>query len=269
MKSLIRWSATLGLVGSAILGVGFGQAAKVLALPQDQIVKTLQPVPVFTIVDAQGAPIVRQHENKQVTGVFISQQDAQKFFQQLQQQNPELAKKVKVQPVSLGEVYKFSQSMEGKPDGLNIDYVPMNDEVELAKQVMNQNGQQYPEGVVPLFVARVGKEQGYLMIERNNESRIPFFFEKAQLQQLLERFKKEKPDLASTVKIEVIPLEIMIATMKEKNDEMLTKIELVPSQESLQFIQSTIQNRGQSNPQGQSAPQNQPAQSNPQNQQKK
>jgi hypothetical protein len=85
---------------------------------------------------------------------------------------------------------------------------------------------------------------------------------------MLERFKKEKPDLASTVKIEVVPLESVMATMEESNDEMLTKIVLVPSQESLQFIRSTVQ-QGQGNAQGQPAPQGQPAQSNPQNQQKK
>jgi hypothetical protein len=268
MKSLARWSTTIGVVGSTILASWLGLVSTVLALPQEQIVKTLQPVPVFTIADEQGAPLVAVgQDNKKITGVFISQQDAQKFFQQLQQQNPELAKKVKVQPVSLGEVFKLAQANENKPDGLNFAYVPTNTQIEAAKTVLGDSGQQY-QGGVPLFVAKGGEEQGYLTVQQNNETKIPFFFEKAQLQAMLERFKKEKPDLASTVKIEVVPLESVMATMEESNDEMLTKIVLVPSQESLQFIRSTVQ-QGQGNAQGQPAPQGQPAQSNPQNQQKK
>lgn len=249
MKSFIRWSATLGLLGSTMLTAWLGQGLRALALPQEEIVKTLQPVPVFTIADEQGAPLVAVgKDEKKVTGVFISQQDAQRFFQQLQQQNPDLAKKVKVQPVSLGEVFKLAQANGDKPEGLNFAYVPTNDEVETAKQVMSQNGQQY-QGGVPLFVAKGGEDQGYLTVQQNNEARIPFFFEKEQLQAMLERFKKEKPDLASTVKIEVVPLESMIATMQQSDDEMLSKIVLVPSQEALQFIRTSVQGQ-----QGQPAP---------------
>lgn len=263
MKSFIRWSATLSLVGGTMLTTWLGQGLRALAIPAEEIVKTLQPVPVFTIADEQGAPLVAVgKDEKKVTGVFISQQDAQKFFQQLQQQNPDLAKKVKVQPVSLGEVFKLAQNNGKKPEGLNFAYVPMNDEVETAKQVMSQNGQQY-QGGVPLFVAKGGKDQGYLTVQQNNEARIPFFFEKEQLQAMLERFKKEKPDLASTVKIEVVPLESVIATMQESNDDMLSKIVLVPSQESLKFIRTSVQGQ-----QGQPAPQGQPALAAPQGQQK-
>lgn len=265
MKSLIRWSVTLGLVGSTVLTSWLGLVAKVLALPQDQIIKILQPVPVFTLVDAQGAPIVAVVENKQVAGVFISQQDAQEFFQKLQQQNPDLAKQVKVQPISLGEVFKFAQAQEGKPEGLNVQYVPIPEEVELAKKVMSENGGQY-QGGVPLFAAKVGEDQKYLMIERDNVQKIPFFFEKAQLQKFIDQFKKEKPELASNIKIEVVPLESVIATMEQRDDEGLTKILLVPSQESQEFLRSVSQNQGQSTQQNQ---QTQPAQSAPQNQQQK
>jgi hypothetical protein len=83
---------------------------------------------------------------------------------------------------------------------------------------------------------------------------------------MVERFKKEKPDLASSIKIEVVPLESVMATMQESNDEMLGKIVLVPSQESLQFIRSV--QPGQGAPQGGQAapaPQAAPAQPAPQN----
>ena len=58
MNSLMRWSTTLGLVGSTVLATWLGQTLKVLALPTDDVIKILQGVPVFTISDAQGAPLV-------------------------------------------------------------------------------------------------------------------------------------------------------------------------------------------------------------------
>jgi hypothetical protein len=269
MKKVAKWSKSISLIGGTLLASWLIGGTKVFALPQEQIVQTLQPIPVFTIADEQGAPLVAVGQNEQkVTGVFISQQDAQNFFQQLQQKNPELAKKVKVQPVSLGEVFKLAQvneSQQAQQERLNFAYVPMNDEVEAAKQVLSQNGQQY-QGGVPLFVAKGGKEQGYLTIQQNNEPRIPFFFEKEQLQQMIEKFKQEKPDLASTVKIEVVPLESVMQTMEQSNDEMLKKIVLVPSQESLQFIRANVQPSGQTMPQGQTTPQSQPTQLSPQTQ---
>jgi hypothetical protein len=242
MRSFVRKSATIGLIGGTVLASLLGQGLSALALPEADIVKVLQQVPVFTVADAQGAPLIAVTKNDQgkdvrVTGVFISQQDAQKFFQQLQKDKPDIASKVKVRPVSLAEVYKLAAANANKPNALDFAYVPMPGEVDSAKKILSEGGKQY-QGGVPLFVARGGKEQGFLTIQQNNEQIIPFFFEKQQLQVMVDRFKKEKPDMASTIKIEVVPLESMMATMKQSNDEMLTKIRLIPSEETIQFMQS-------------------------------
>lgn len=243
MKSLVRWSATLGLIGSALLGSWFSQNLEALALPEDQVIEKLKPVPVFTIADEDGSPLVASGEdNAKVAGVFISQQDANDFVERLKNENPELADKVQVTPVSLGEVYQLAQKNETQENGLNFAYVPVQTEVELAKKLLSENGQEY-QGGVPLFVAKGGSEGGYLTIEQNSQQVIPFFFEKKQLEQMVERFKQEKPDLASTVKIEVVPLESMIATLKDSDNEMLNKIVLWPSRESLEFLRSNSQNR--------------------------
>ena len=244
MNSLMRWSTTLGLVGSTVLATWLGQTLKVLALPTDDVIKILQGVPVFTISDAQGAPLVAIGEgNKKVTGVFMSQQEAQNFFNQLKKQKPDVAAKVTVQPVSLGEVYKIMVASAGKPDSLSFAYVPAPSQVDLAKKLMASAGQQY-QGGVPLFVARGGKEQGYLTIQQNNEQVIPFFFEQKQIEEMVARFKKDKPDLASTVKIDVVPLENVISTLQQSNDDMLKKIRFVPSEESLAFIRSLMGSQG-------------------------
>jgi hypothetical protein len=60
---------------------------------------------------------------------------------------------------------------------------------------------------------------------------------------MVERFKQQKPDLASTVTIEVVPLEGVIATLQQSNDQMLDKILLVPSTESIEFLRSLKPNQ--------------------------
>jgi hypothetical protein len=241
MNSFIRW----GLVGGAVLTTLVGQTLKVLALPTDEVIKLLQGVPVFTIADAQGAPLVAMDNNRKVTGIFVSQQEAQKFFQQLKKDKPDIASKVTVQPVSLGEVYKLAIANAGKPDALNFAYVPVPTEVAIATKLLTAAGQKY-QGGVPLYVARGGKEQGYLTIQQNNEQIIPFFFEQKQIQEMVDRFKKEKPELASTIKIDVVALENVMGTLQSSDDKMLKSIRLVPTEESLKFIQTAIQ--GQSKP---------------------
>jgi hypothetical protein len=241
MRSLIRWTATIGLVGSTFLSSLLGTYNKALALPEDQIVKTLQFVPVFAIADDQGVPLIALGEKDQkITGVFISQQDAQQFFDRLKKEKPDLAGKVKVQPVSLAQVYKL-QVNQKQQAGLVIDFVPKESEVEFAKKLLTERGQQY-QGGVPLFVPKAGKDGNFLVVNRNNQDYIPFFFEKSAALQMVEQYKKAKPEEAATVKIDVIPLESVIATLQQSNDEALTKILLYPTQETIDFIRANSNN---------------------------
>ncbi|MGB3204705.1 MAG: Tic22 family protein, partial [Crinalium sp.] len=84
MKSFVRWGATLGLVGTTLLSTSFLGNLQALALPAEQVIQKLQTIPVFTVTDAKGAPLVRSIKNAQnkdvsVAGIFISQRDAQGF----------------------------------------------------------------------------------------------------------------------------------------------------------------------------------------------
>lgn len=250
MKSMSRWGA-LGVAGSAIIGSSLIGIMQALALPQEQIVKKLGPVPVFTITDSKGAPLVasvpsQQNQGAQnrqsqtsVAGVFINQSDAQAFVEDLKKKNPELAKTVRVVPVSLAEVYKLDQG-QGKPNSLDIAYVPSKQQVDAALTVMRQSGQKNANQFngTPLFVARAGKEKGYLTVKQADQQIIPFFFNKDELQSMLDRFKKQQPNLASTVEIQVVNLEGVLQTLQTRNDKQLNQIMLIPPQASIKFVQS-------------------------------
>ena len=244
MKVIGRWGATLSLLGSAVVGSSLIGNTQALALPQEQILQKLGPVPVFTITDNKGAPLVASVPNTQnkagVAGVFINQGDAQAFVEQLKKKNPDLAKNVRVVPVSLGEVYKLDQANQNKPNALDFAYVPAKQEVDAAQALLRQGGQKVEQfNGTPLFVARAGSEKGYLTIkEANNQQVIPFFFNKQELQTMLERFKQQQPKLAPTIEIQVVNLEGVIETLQKRNDNQLNQIVLVPPKASIDFVRS-------------------------------
>ena len=243
MKSMFNLGAKLGIVSSAIIGSAIFGTMSAFSLPQDQIVQKLGPVPVFTITDAKGAPLVASNEgNKKeggVAGVFINQKDAEAFVNQLKTKNPELAKTVRVVPVSLGEVYKLDQASSTKPNSLDFAYVPAKQQVDAAMALLKKSGQDEKKFQgTPLFVAKAGKEKGYLTVEQADKQVIPFFFNKEELQTMLDKFKKQQPDLASTVEIQVVNLEGVIETMQSRNDTQLNQIMLVPPKASIDFVRS-------------------------------
>ncbi|MGK7877787.1 MAG: Tic22 family protein [Xenococcaceae cyanobacterium] len=243
MKSLVRWSATLGLVGSAVLGSWFGGNLEALALPQEQVMQKLSSIPVFVIADDKGDTIIAQGENnKQIAMVFISQQDAQNFIlQRLQTENPELASQVKVMPVSLGEVYQVARANENQTNSPDFNLVPMQQQVQSAMTLLRQQDQQVEEFQgVPIFFATVkrGDKEAYLTYRDGDQIRIPLFFEKEALQQIVEQFKEQQPNIAPMVKIKVTPLEVVIAAFQNDNDEALSNMVLIPSEESIEFVRS-------------------------------
>lgn len=243
MKSMFSLGAKLGIISSAIVGSAIFGTMSAFSLPQDQIVQKLGPVPVFTITDAKGAPLVASNsDNKKeggVAGVFINQKDAEAFVNQLKTKNPELAKTVRVVPVSLGEVYKLDQASSSKPNSLDFAYVPAKQQVDAAMAILKQSGQDEKKFQgTPLLVAKAGKEKGYLTVKQADKQVIPFFFNKEELQAMLDKFKKQQPDLASTVEIQVVNLEGVIETMQSRNDTQLNQIMLVPPKASIDFVRS-------------------------------
>lgn len=222
------------------------ETLKALALSNSQIDQKLRSVPVFVITDAVGAPLIAsvpkqgegQSGNDSVAEIFISQQDAQAFVEQLKTTNPPLAAAARVLPVSLGEIYQITESNKGKADEVKFNYVPASQQVESAKTVLRQNGQQVNEySGVPLFVARVGPEDGYLTIQQDGQEVIPLFFNKEELQLIVDRFQPQ-PNLTATIKIEVVNLDSLLEGLRTGNDPFFNQLILVPPRESLDFVRT-------------------------------
>ena len=250
MKSLMRFTATVALISSTVIGTTFLGNSSTLALPQEQIIKKLQPIPVFTITDDQGSPLVASvndgPKKSNVTGVFLSKKDAEAFVERLKKQNPQLAKTVKIVPIPLAEIYKLQEQNKSKPDALNFAFVPTNQQTQSALTLVRKTdpkATQFPG--VPLFAAKAGKDKGYLTIEQGNQKIIPFFFDQEQLQNMVDRFKQQQPKEAQNIEIQVVPLEGMLDVLQKSNDQQLNNIVIFPSREGLEFLRNL---QSQSNP---------------------
>ncbi|RCJ17249.1 hypothetical protein A6S26_31370 [Nostoc sp. ATCC 43529] len=258
MKSLVRWGATLGIAGSVFLGglVGIGNLPglgnlEAVALPQDQVVKKLQEVPVFTLTNPKGEFVVLSRNNQSKTvsqvGFFISKQDAQKFLDnRLKKENPQLASTLQVRPLSLADYYKIVLEGKKKSDSVIYTLVPTQQQVASATSMLNANGKKVEQfNGIPLFVPKFKKDNSYLTIPvaKGNERYIPFFFEKEQAVALLDEFKKAVPKEAENTEIQVVDLYGVMEALNTSNDPSINKIVLYPSRESINFIRSLAPNQ--------------------------
>ncbi|NES00038.1 MAG: hypothetical protein F6J86_40610, partial [Symploca sp. SIO1B1] len=67
-----------------------------------------------------------------------------------------------------------------------------------------------------------------------------------QLQRMVDRYKGQQPNQADNITIEVVPLEGLISTLQKSDNQELSNIMLVPSQESQQFLESLRRNSNSS-----------------------
>jgi nickel transport protein len=227
----------------------------------------LNSVPVFTITDAEGAPLVASpsegEQGAPVAEVFISRQDAENFLNNLRNDNPELANNVQVVPVSLAEVYNLALEAEAQEDPLEFAFVPMRQQVDSALSVLRQSGENVEEFPgVPLFLARSANEgegDGYLTIQQGEQQVIPIFFKQEDLQAMLTRLSTSQPDLAETITVQVINLEELINTLQASDNPALNQIQLIPPRESIDYIRSLQPTQGQQPAQPQAQPQPSPS----------
>ncbi len=244
MKSLVRWSATVGLIAGTLVGSMLMGGTRALALTNEEVRQRLLPVPVFTITDDQGSPLVAAPSEGEpgspVAGVFISYQDAQDFLNELTAGDPSLEGSVQVVPVSLAEVYDLAVSMRDQENRLEFVFVPVQQQVEQAVNILRTENPDLNEFEgVPLFLARslTSDGSGYVTIRQGESEVVPMFFSEPDLQQLVSRLAMEQPDLAASIEIQVINLEGLISTLETSDNGDLNQIILVPPRESLELLQ--------------------------------
>lgn len=242
MKSFIRWTITLGFVGSSVLTSWLGSTLNVLALTPEQIMQKLNQIPVFTIGNNKEI-LLSDNNDKKVFVTYMSHQDAQQVVEQISKQDPE--RKVEVVTLPLGKVYELLKEKEKSqsqdpPD--MFTFIPLKDQLPLALSILKQENPKVEEFPgIPLFygMVTVNNQETFLSVKDGEQSLTPFYFEKESLQQLIENIKKQQPDLASSITVKVTPLGGIVSALEsddQKQEDFIKSIVFVPSQESADMI---------------------------------
>lgn len=242
-KGLTRWLMSIGLAGTTLLGT----MIPALALTQAEIEERLEAIPVFTVTDANGAPLVARVEDQLFAGIFINPSDADAFRQRVMTQNAELNNSVQVIPVSMREIYRIEREraaqtqQNASEDNIDFVYIPEPQQLDLAQSLLPA-GQEI-QGV-PLFAVRVSdpNQRGrnntvYLTLQQEDGTPVvPFYFSKQQADALAQRYRESNPSPGNStlVTIEVSTLEIILANWEQSDQPGLEQIFLVPSPAAIQ-----------------------------------
>lgn len=231
-KRPLRALAAGGLVMATVAGTGLFVPEAAEALTDEQIISKLQPVPVFLIVNSEGQPLTASPSNEdteiKVPLVFLDDTSVQAFLTRAQEEDAA----AEIALIDLGTLFRETQSSDDTPSPLM--YFPDEEELTAATSI-----QEDFRGV-PLFFARQGDEGPYLTITLDGESSLPMFFSREDLQTLIDRYIQENPGAASSISVEVLSLEWLIAAMSANDDPeldaQLSQIQLFPSSEVLQYL---------------------------------
>ncbi|MFE4107656.1 Tic22 family protein [Almyronema epifaneia] len=235
MKSLVQRIATLGLVGGTLLGSLFIGGLRALALTQEQIVDKLSTVPVFIIVDGEGRSLMASASNGgeavEVPLVFIDGEGAEGFLENAQENNEPFAAEARVASIWLSDLYTQAQAQGGET--VDFAYIPDSEELESAQA---EAGEEFAG--VPLFVARING--GYLPVQLGEETLVPMFFAREDLQVLIDQFEQQTNGAEATIEVEVIALEAVLQKMESPDNEELNRlleaVRLFPDSEVVEFI---------------------------------
>jgi Tic22-like family len=247
MKSW-KLGVMVSLLGSTLLA-----ATPTQALPESQIVEKLQGIPVFALTDSDNLLLTASVANEQGRpakgGAFFSQADAKTFLQKLQKENPNLAKQVTIRPVSLSELYKAQMSLDPSKR-VDILYVPNQNQVKTALNLAQKTEPSLKQfNGVPLFFAKVSKKGTYLTVPgKNSKPVVPLFFDRDQLQPMIDKFKQQQPN--ASIEVQVLTLENALDGMRSKNDPFYDSLLFGPSREGLEVLRNrttTSSIRGVSN----------------------
>jgi hypothetical protein len=243
MRSLVKLGLTLSLLGGSVIGSAVVKLPIAVAIPEADALKRLDPVPVFAVANQEGVPILGSVPNpkdktKQVQFMtfYMSQQDAQGLVTLLKTQKPDIGKNARVVTLSMRQAYDIKIKNKDKAESLVIEFQPSKQQVDAAIAVLKQNGQNVKDFKdIPAFYAVGGKDKGLLTIEQGKNKVIPFYFNKQDLQGMLDQLKQKDPKLSSTTTVQVTSLSQLVSALMKDNSTGIQQITLVPDRASLEY----------------------------------
>ncbi len=235
MKShIIRWYAVLTLTGGAF----WGGNLPARALPDAEVAAILRTVPVFVLADNRNNMVLASRPGTAAYQIrlHLSVTTAREDLARLQRDRPQESKRIRVATLPMSEAYRIAKAQSLQPNGPSFRFIPDRGRVADATELLQARGETQTLRDVPLFVATTA-DGSYLPVslQPNQPPRIPFFFDLDQVEDLLKQLRRESPELAENVKIQVVSLGSFITTLSESDDTALRSVYLFPSEEVLEL----------------------------------
>ena len=268
MKRLIHWGLIASLAGVMGLAPALLEQQPVLAIPESDVLKRLEKIPLFVVSTPQRAlvsePIPNPKDQSKIlklTRFFLGKEDAQAYLGQYkaalaktnQPQLIELSNTWQVLPISYRYAIETVKQNKEKKDELIFQFLPTQQQVTAALAIVNQ-GKPETQKVkefkgIPLFYVVDSKDSKLVTFEQEisqgqNTRRIqsiPFFFNKQDLDAMLSRLQQQSPPPSPT-KIEVTSLGIVLNSMIQTNEPVVQQMQLVPSISEFRFAIQTQNN---------------------------
>jgi len=264
MKRIKNWALTLGLAGSLLLGVVSPRAA--IALSEAEVMSQLTTVPVFTLVDDKGNPIVgtikdAEKKDKPVLLFFLNHNDALQQLAFYQKEKPAEGAKAGIRLLSMKEVLESFDKIKDKQEVI-YSIEPNTSQLQTAVDLLKTSGQIVTKDGklvtktgqafvpdVPLFFPTMTAEDGKtrflpLSVEKEvqgkkqTDSFVPFYLSKTDLDRDLKELLK---DPKANVKVEVLMLNAYLAHLYKAKTAAEVPFRLIPSDESSKFVNSLLQ----------------------------
>lgn len=203
-------------------------------LSSTQIESLLKIVPVFSITDVNGKPLVSPvpDATKSVTSIFMTPSTAKLALTQFLAKRLDMASKIKINPVSLWDIYKVATNDKSP---FLIQFIADPIEVDAAKPFVKAGRMVR----IPLFVAKNKADNGLLMINQNGQEAIPLFFSKRDLDDVLRKYGKQ--ELLAQIDTDVIDLQDFMDTLTRTQDTKMAKVTLVPAKEAMDFVRQAAE----------------------------
>ncbi|MCL1491826.1 MAG: hypothetical protein M1G31_13915 [Pseudanabaena sp. Salubria-1] len=201
-------------------------------LTEGQVLERLSSIPVFVIVDDRNNPLLvdsPQQSNKQVS-FYLGTDEAEVMLNQVKTANPDIGNKAKIITRRMNDIYQFIRQNKGK--NVAFKFVSKRSNIEAARSILAAQGKpinQVPE--VPVFFATVQRANGQrlLTVDGNGGKIVPIFFDKRDLEGLLNR---NRETVQKIINIQVASLFQVLDSMVTKNNQPNPEVELfqfVPS----------------------------------------
>jgi hypothetical protein len=253
MTRFFRWQTMAAALASVVMGAIAIAPLPAIALEREEVARRLGAVPIFTVIREDGRFLVLPPPEDIATSTnaengvvfnFFDPDDAQGFFTNLRESNPEATASMTILVSSLGDLYEWAERNENEARRPQLIYAPIEEAVTSATDLLRQQGETVSEFPgIPLFVATSSSEDNYLTLEDNGQTVVPFFFSREDLDRMLAVYRERQPDVAGQAQVKVTTLDRVVSILEEgqATDDFVNRIRLIPSRESLEFIQSIQQ----------------------------